>query len=327
MNDIALTVGTYAFTYAQVALGFAVAVILLLALLARSTARAAHERSLEAAAAAERAREFDEKVAEMARLQAEMHGRMQTMAEIFGTRQADLARLLSERLDGLQHRVGQGLETTARHTSENIARLNERLAVIDAAQKNLTDLTGEVVGLKEILANKQARGAYGQGRMEAIVRDGLPPGAYTFQATLSNRTRPDCLVHLPGDHPLVIDAKFPLEGFAAFRDARSEEARRQAAQRVRADVTATCATSPKNTSFPARRRTWRCSSSRPRRSMPICTSISRTWCSGPIARAWWLSPRRSWPSPSRSCSRWCATRACARRRRRSRWRYAACSRT
>lgn len=238
MNDIALTVGTYAFTYAQVALGFAVAVILLLALLARSTARAAHERSLEAAAAAERAREFDEKVAEMARLQAEMHGRMQTMAEIFGTRQADLARLLSERLDGLQHRVGQGLETTARQTSENIARLNERLAVIDAAQKNLTDLTGEVVGLKEILANKQARGAYGQGRMEAIVRDGLPPGAYTFQATLSNRTRPDCLVHLPGDHPLVIDAKFPLESWNALRRAETqgEEAVRRAMQDFRRDI-------------------------------------------------------------------------------------------
>ncbi|ALA17032.1 MULTISPECIES: DNA recombination protein RmuC [unclassified Chelatococcus] len=237
MNDIALTIGAHAFTYAQVALGFALAVILLLVLLARSTARAGRERSLEAAAAAERAREFDDKVAEMTRLQAEMQGRMQTMAEIFGTRQADLARLLSERLDGLQHRVGQGLETTARQTSENIARLNERLAVIDAAQKNLTDLTGEVVGLKDILANKQARGAYGQGRMEAIIRDGLPAGAYTFQATLSNRTRPDCLVHLPGDHPLVVDAKFPLEGFSAFREAKSEEARRQAGQRVKADVT------------------------------------------------------------------------------------------
>ena len=49
--------------------------------------------------------------------------------------------------------------------------------MIDAAQKNLTDLTGEVVGLREVLSNKQTRGAYGQGRMEAIVPDGLPGGA------------------------------------------------------------------------------------------------------------------------------------------------------
>jgi DNA recombination protein RmuC len=115
--------------------------------------------------------------------------------------------------------------------------LHERLAVIDAAQKNLSDLTGEIVGLRDILSNKQTRGAYGQGRMEAIIRDGLPSGAFEFQATLSNRMRPDCLVRLPGDgRGLVVDAKFPLESFTLFRDAKGDEARLRAANRVRNDV-------------------------------------------------------------------------------------------
>jgi DNA recombination protein RmuC len=73
--------------------------------------------------------------------------------------------------------------------------------------------------------------------MEAIIRDGLPANAYEFQATLSNRTRPDCLVRLPGDsRGLVIDAKFPLESFSGLRDARSDEGRIRAAARVRQDV-------------------------------------------------------------------------------------------
>jgi DNA recombination protein RmuC len=73
--------------------------------------------------------------------------------------------------------------------------------------------------------------------MEAIIRDGLPGGAYEFQATLSNRTRPDCLVRLPGDERgLVVDAKFPLECFTQFRAATSDEARQKAGQRVRADI-------------------------------------------------------------------------------------------
>jgi DNA recombination protein RmuC len=73
--------------------------------------------------------------------------------------------------------------------------------------------------------------------MEAIVRDALPQNAFTFQAALSNGTRPDCMIHLPGDdRPLVVDAKFPLEGFTAFREAQGDEPRRTAAQRVRADV-------------------------------------------------------------------------------------------
>ena len=119
----------------------------------------------------------------------------------------------------------------------SISKLNERLAVIDTAQKNLTDLSSNMVSLQEILANKQARGAFGQMRMEAIVQDGLPKGAYTFQATLSNGKRPDCLLHMPNTPAgVVIDAKFPLEGFEAFRVARRDEEKKEAARRVRIDV-------------------------------------------------------------------------------------------
>jgi DNA recombination protein RmuC len=237
MNDVVLVIGARAITWGEAILGLAALAVVLLLVVTVLLVRSRRERVLEAAAAAERAREMDDKVAELTRSQAEITGRLQTVAEVFGTRQADLTRALSERIEGLQHRVGQGLETSARHQAENLSKLNERLAVIDAAQKNLTDLTGEVVGLKDVLSNKQARGAYGQGRMEAIIRDGLPGGAYEFQPTLSNRTRPDCLIRLPGDpRGLVVDAKFPLEGFTLFREAKGEEARARAGQRVRADV-------------------------------------------------------------------------------------------
>jgi DNA recombination protein RmuC len=94
-----------------------------------------------------------------------------------------------------------------------------------------------MVSLQEILANKQARGAFGQMRMENIVKDGLPKGAYSFQPTLSNGKRPDCLLHMPNAAAgVVIDAKFPLEGFEAFRIARREDEKKEAARRVRVDV-------------------------------------------------------------------------------------------
>jgi len=237
MNDVVLILGKTSLTWGQVVMGMAGLSLVLLLLVTALLLRTRRERSLEAAIAAERAREMDDKVAELTRVQSEMTGRMRTIAEVFGTRQSDFVRMISERIDGLQHRVGQGLEATTRHQSENLSKLNERLAVIDAAQQNLTNLTGEIVGLKDILSNKQTRGAYGQGRMEAIVRDGLPANAFEFQATLSNRTRPDCLVRLPGDdRRLVIDAKFPLEGFTLFREAKGDEARSRAATKVRNDM-------------------------------------------------------------------------------------------
>ena len=114
--------------------------------------------------------------------------------------------------------------------------LHERLGIIDNAHKNLTDLTSQVTTLRDVLANKQSRGAFGQARMEAIVQDGMPKGAYEFQHTLSTGKRPDCVVFLPDQRPLCIDAKFPLEAITALHDARSDEEKKIATQRLRADV-------------------------------------------------------------------------------------------
>ncbi len=176
-------------------------------------------------------------VAELARLQAETSGRLQAMAELFAGRQADLARSLGERIDRLTTRVGADLAASAETSGEQLERLAERLAVIDRAQRTLGELSREVTSLRAILGNKQSRGAFGQGRMEAIVQDGLPAASYTFQATLSNGNRPDCLVHLPNGAPsLVIDAKFPLESFERVKAAESPEHRAAALAQARRDL-------------------------------------------------------------------------------------------
>eukprot|EP01037_Dinobryon_pediforme_P006147 gene6147-biopygen3847 len=185
----------------------------------------------------ERQRDMDDKMAALMRANSELTGRIQTMAEVLSSRQQDLAKHVGERLDSVSHRMGQNLESASKSTGDNLAKLNERLAVIDSAQARLMGLTQEVVSLKDILANKQTRGAFGQGRMESIIRDGLPMGSFEFQVTLSNGTRPDCLIRLPNDpRGLVVDAKFPLEAFSALKAATTEEERRAANARVRNDI-------------------------------------------------------------------------------------------
>ena len=144
-----------------------------------------------------RGEERSERAAQSSQLDAELaelKGRLQTVAEISVSRQSELTRSINQRLDGVTHRLGQNLNESAQKTTDSLSKLNERLAVIDTAQKNITELSSNIVGLQEILANKQQRGAFGQGRMEAIIEDGLPRSAYTFQATLSNNMRPDCII-------------------------------------------------------------------------------------------------------------------------------------
>jgi DNA recombination protein RmuC len=178
----------------------------------------------------------DGRLGELARLQAETAGRLQAMGEALTGRQAELARVLSERLDSVSSRIGASLETNTQQTVDRLQHLHERLAVIDNAQKNLSELSSHVTSLRDVLANKQARGAFGQARMEAIVQDGLPKNFYEFQYTLTNHTRPDCVVFLPDKRPLAIDAKFPLEALTALREATTEDERKLAAQRIRQDV-------------------------------------------------------------------------------------------
>jgi DNA recombination protein RmuC len=175
-------------------------------------------------------------MADLARGQADTAARLEAMIGMLAKGQNQLQHTVNERLDSVSHRLGDSLEKTKQNTAEHLQKLNERLAVIDSAQKNITDLASQVTSLHGVLANKQTRGAFGQGRMEAIVQDGLPKNAYAFQHTLSNRTRPDCCVFLPDKRPLVIDAKFPLEAVTAYRDAKSDEERKGAAQRLRADI-------------------------------------------------------------------------------------------
>jgi len=229
VNAILIVIGGHAVTVAEAlvaafAAPFALALLLGLALIRARGDSGARES-------------FEARLAKLLEVSAETQGRIGSLGELLGARQGDLARLVSERLDSVGLRMGAGLESQARSTGEHLARLNERLAVIDAAQTHIAGVADAVVSLREVLANKQSRGAFGQGRMEAIVRDGLPSGAYAFQDRLSNNTRPDCLIHMPGDaRSLAIDAKFPLEAFTAFREARDEDARRTAGQRARADV-------------------------------------------------------------------------------------------
>lgn len=188
-------------------------------------------------AAEARAREIEEGLQAVSSGQSELVGRLVTMTHLLGERQSDMQQAVSERLDAVTHRLGQSLLESTRFTGDHLTRLNERLAIVEGAGQAIGALADQVGGLKAILSNKQARGAFGQARLEAIVKDSVPANAHSFQETLSNGTRPDCLIRLPTTQEvLVIDAKFPLEAISTWREAREGEMMKAAEQRVRADL-------------------------------------------------------------------------------------------
>ena len=165
-----------------------------------------------------------------------LNSRLDTMGIWLQNSHTQLQQTVNTRLDAVSQNIGESMKTSTKNTTDHLQQLHMRLAVIDNAQKNITDLAGTVTSLQNVLSNKQSRGAFGQGQLEAIVADVLPKGAYEFQYTLSNRTKPDCVVFMPDSGPLVIDAKFPLEAMTALRAASTDEERRFATARVKQDI-------------------------------------------------------------------------------------------
>jgi DNA recombination protein RmuC len=153
------------------------------------------------------------------RAQATLADTVQRVEQSLREQERALAGLVSERLDRSDKATGQV-----------VTDLRERLARIDEAQKKIGELSTQVVGLQEILSNKQARGAFGEVQLNDLVTTALPPGAYAFQCTLSNGSRVDCLLKLPNPPgPIAIDAKFPLESYQLLRAVKAGDAQGLAA--------------------------------------------------------------------------------------------------
>jgi DNA recombination protein RmuC len=210
-----------------IAVGVGVIIVLLLRPKAPATDPAAD------AAAEQRLAALNSRLDGMATWLQNAHGQLQQTVQ---TSQGQFQQMVNQRLDAVTARLGESLTASTNTTAEHLQNLHARLAVIDSAQKNITDLASQVTTLQQVLGNKQQRGAFGQAQMEAIIRDRLPKDCYDFQATLSNRARPDCCIYLPNSPTLIVDAKFPLEAVTALREAATEEEKKAAMARVRQDV-------------------------------------------------------------------------------------------
>ncbi|WP_296643505.1 DNA recombination protein RmuC [Roseinatronobacter sp.] len=179
---------------------------------------------------------LDTRLTHLADTQNQLSGGLSQVAQ----GQAQTVGLVESRLADLGRYMGQSLAGSAESTAASVGALRERLQVIDAAQAKIEALSSNVLGLQDILSNKQARGAFGEVQLEALLSDALPPDAFSLQATLSNGRRVDALIRMP--QPIGVDAKFPLEAYrmliAAPDDSARTAARRALAQALRAHIRA-----------------------------------------------------------------------------------------
>ena len=169
--------------------------------------------------------------------QQRLAGGLTHVSDLQARAQAQMIEAMERRLEEVQKSMGDTLHGTSTRTARSLGELQQKLEQIDKAQANIEKLSGDVLSLQDILSNKQRRGMFGEIQLNDIVSKALPADAYSFQTTLSNGKRADCLIHLPNPPgPLVIDAKFPLEAYEALTEAEGAEAIKRALRDLGAAV-------------------------------------------------------------------------------------------
>ena len=152
---------------------------------------------------------------------------LKTLQESLQRGRDEIRESLKEISGQVEKRLSEGFEKTTQTFTDII----KRLALIDEAQKKITELSSNVVSLKDLLADKRSRGAFGEVQLEALIRNLLPATNFKFQHTLTNDTRVDCLLILPSPTGnIAIDAKFPLENYQRLTDKTLGEADRKVAE-------------------------------------------------------------------------------------------------
>lgn len=235
-----ITIGgqTYSFSDPLVIaiLGGAGLILLVLILLIMAV-RAAGQSARMAAPLSQQMQMLGQRVQMLSDGQQQLAGGLNHVSEAQASSQANMLQLMEKRLAQVSHHMNENLQGSARRTAHSLGELQQRLQAIDKAQENITKLSGDVLSLQDILSNKQTRGAFGEIQLRDIVGKALPSDSYTWQATLSNGRRADCLIHLPNPPgPIVIDSKFPLEAYEALRRAETQEQLNRAAQMLRQSV-------------------------------------------------------------------------------------------
>ena len=152
--------------------------------------------------------------------------------ESFAKSNNELHEILQKRLNEISGQVEQRLDKGFEKTTETFTDVVKRLAMIDEAQKRITELSTNVVSLQEVLTDKRSRGAFGEVQMAGLIRNVMPEGSYALQHTLSNGTRADCVMFLPEPTGnLAIDSKFPLNSFQKMMDEEAADTERASAQK------------------------------------------------------------------------------------------------
>ena len=138
---------------------------------------------------------------------------------------------INTKLLEINKKVDEKLQEGFKATGETMAQVRERLQAIDDAQKNIENLSKDVVSLRSVLEGNQSRGQYGEYQLSMVLHNvfGDTMGCYEEQYTMKkvkdgDYVRADAVVFMPEPNKMIcIDSKFPFQDYQRIFDTDNAE--------------------------------------------------------------------------------------------------------
>ena len=191
----------------------------------------------------------------------ELKERMQSMDVWYNKMQVEFGemakKLMDEKESGFEKRNSEVLEPlreSLKEMQEELRKTKTQVNVdLNAQISSLKDMNRELCNETSHLANvfkggNGVQGKWGESQLARVLEIAcIPEGemGYTMQVSAQNsksaQDRPDCLVHLPGNKCIIIDAKTNLTAYERSFHAANEEERenclKEHAKAVKAQIT------------------------------------------------------------------------------------------
>jgi len=99
-----------------------------------------------------------------------------------------------------------------KQSQDAISAVTEKLTKLDETNKQVMGFAGQLQSLEDILKNPKHRGILGEYQLEMVLKNVLPPAAYSMQYKFKDGDIVDAAVFVK-DKVIPIDSKFSLENY------------------------------------------------------------------------------------------------------------------
>ena len=171
---------------------------------------------------------------------------LKSITEEFGKFKFDLNKVIAmdfevmnqtieKRMNQINDKVNEKIDKNFEKTNKTFNDVLTRLTKIDEAQKNIDDLSKDIINLQSVLTDKKTRGTFGEVNLNYILTSvfGEKKVVYDIQHKMPNGSIADAILFAP--EPLgtiCIDSKFPLENYERMTDKTLSKAERELAEKM-----------------------------------------------------------------------------------------------